>query len=116
TFRQWIEAPVPRPREVRLLFLLKLYFARTFGKETILALIRRQIEACQDFLKKIEDGAPVPEGTASASGEELQDFRFIVHAARIRQIEATIGWLAELQGQADAIALPPTREKSAQLP
>ncbi|HEY7358214.1 MAG TPA: PadR family transcriptional regulator, partial [Ktedonobacterales bacterium] len=54
TFRQWIEAPVPRPREVRLLFLLKLYFARAFGAETILTLITRQIEACQVFLKKLQ--------------------------------------------------------------
>ena len=116
TFRQWIEAPVPRPREVRLLFLLKLYFARTFGKETVLALIRRQIEACQDFLKKIDDGVHLTKGQMTASGEELQDFRVIVHLARIRQIEATIGWLEELQGQADAIAQPRTREKSAQTP
>ena len=106
-FRQWIEAPVPRPREVRLLFLLKLYFARTFGRETILTLISRQIEACQAFLKKLQQGPP---------GAALQDFRVIVHQARIRQIEATIGWLAELQAQAEAIALSPPEQKSAQTP
>ncbi len=118
-FRQWIEAPVPRPREVRLLFLLKLYFARSFGKETILTLIRRQIEACQDFLNKLENGPPITKGGSSAdqaSSPALQDFRVIVHLSRIRQIEATIGWLAELHGQAEAIALPQTREKSAQMP
>ncbi|HEY7347740.1 MAG TPA: PadR family transcriptional regulator [Ktedonobacterales bacterium] len=110
-FRQWIEAPVPRPREVRLLFLLKLYFARAFGAETILTLITRQIEACEAFLKKLHEAPP-----GSVSSEALQDFRVIVHRARIRQIEATIGWLAELQQQAQAIALSPTKEKSAQTP
>lgn len=112
-FRQWIEAPVPRPRDVRLPFLLKLYFARAFGTETILTLITRQIEACEAFLKKLQEGPP---GTDVNSSAALQDFRSIVHQARIRQIEATIGWLAELQGQAEAIALSPPREQSAQTP
>ncbi len=107
TFRQWIEAPVSRPREVRLLFLLKLYFARAFGAATILTLITRQIEACQMFLKKLQESSP-----ASNTGASLQDFRVIVHQARIRQIEATIGWLAELQTQAEAIALSLPREQS----
>ncbi len=117
TFRQWIEAPAPRPREVRLLFLLKLYFARAFGVETIHTLITRQIEACQDFLKKLQDAppfAPGERGHETLPAESLQDFRVIVHQSRIRQIEATIGWLAELQTQAQAITLAPPREKSAQ--
>jgi PadR family transcriptional regulator AphA len=115
TFRQWIEAPAPRPREVRLLFLLKLYFARAFGIETIQTLIARQIEACQVFLKKLQDAPPNAgeRGHHATPAEALQDFRVIVHQARIRQIEATIGWLAELQAQAPAIALTPSREKSA---
>lgn len=119
TFRQWVETPVPRPREVRLVFLLKLYFARSFGTATILTLITRQIEACQAFLKKLEEGPPGVANKGSgkaASGSALQDFRVIVHQVRIRQIEATIGWLAELQGQAEAIALSPSREASAQTP
>ncbi|HLV97201.1 MAG TPA: helix-turn-helix transcriptional regulator [Ktedonobacterales bacterium] len=116
-FRQWIEAPVPRPREVRLLFLLKLYFARAFGTQTIRALITRQIEACQVFVQKLQEGAPELAGKGSApSGEALKDFRVIVHQARIRQIEATIGWLEELQGQAEGIALSASREKSSSQP
>jgi DNA-binding PadR family transcriptional regulator len=117
-FRQWIEAPVPRPRDVRLLFLLKLYFARAFGAETILNLITRQIEACQAFLKKLEERPPGAEtggSPAAVSSTALQDFRVIVHQARIRQIQATIGWLQELQGQAELIALARPDAKSAQL-
>ena len=102
-----------------VLFLLKLYFARTFGTKTILTLNTHQIEACQVFVQKLQEGAPELAGkiTGSASapaGEALKDFRVIAHQARIRQIEATIGWLEELQGQAEAIALAPSGEKSAQ--
>ena len=108
-FRQWIEAPVPRPREVRLLFLLKLYFARAFGTATVLTLITRQIEACKAFVQKLHDA---PEHAAGANaqappGEAFQDFRALVHQARIRQIEATIAWLTELRGQAEVGTLPP---------
>jgi PadR family transcriptional regulator AphA len=115
-FRQWIEAPVPRPREVRLPFLLKLYFARRFGTDVILSLITGQIGACEAFLGRLRAtpgntpgaGAPDP-----ASSRQFQDFRAIVHQARIRQIEATISWLVELREQAEAIALPVPTEKSA---
>jgi DNA-binding PadR family transcriptional regulator len=115
-FRQWIEAPVPRPRDVRLPFLLKLYFARSFGTQTILTLITRQIEACQVFVQRLQEGAPELAEKMAGSvppNEAFKDFRVIVHQARIRQIEATIGWLQELQGQAEAIALA-AKEKSAQ--
>lgn len=118
TFRQWIEAPVPRPREVRLLFLLKLFFARAFGAATVRTLITRQIEACRVFLEKQEHLFQAESGFApdAPSGTTLQEFRFIVHQARIRQIEATIAWLAELQSQAEAIALPLAREKASTRP
>jgi PadR family transcriptional regulator AphA len=107
-FRQWVEAPAPRPREVRLLFLLKLYFARAFGPAAVLTLITRQIEACQVFLQKLQ-GAP--EGAADASAQaspeaRFQNFRALVHHGRVWQIEATIGWLMELRDQAETIARP----------
>ena len=105
-FHRWIEAPVPRPREVRLQFLLKLYFARHFGQDLVLNLITHQIEACQTFLKQM-GGPQQPAHAAPGAGPQarvpFQDFRFTVHQARIRQIEATIGWLAELREQAQAM-------------
>jgi PadR family transcriptional regulator, regulatory protein AphA len=116
-FRQWVQAPVPRPREVRLLFLLKLYFARTFGTATTLTLITRQIEACAAFLTKLQEGPPEAsseDSFALKASPAFQDFRTIVHQARIRQIEATIGWLTALQDQAEAIARTSRRETSVQ--
>lgn len=116
-FRHWVEAPVLRPREIRLLFLLKLYFARPFGTETLRTLIARQLEACAAFLEKLQEGAS---GAGDEGGLEAtargghRDFRVLVHQARIRQIEATMGWLKELQGQAEAIAQVPTQVSSVQ--
>jgi DNA-binding PadR family transcriptional regulator len=39
TFRTWVQTPVQRPREIRVLFLLKLYFARSFGPATVQLLL-----------------------------------------------------------------------------
>jgi DNA-binding PadR family transcriptional regulator len=108
-FRRWIESPVLKPREVRLQFLLKLYFAREFGEETIARLITRQIAACEQFIRKLQEAARRQASTpASASAAQVPsyDFRAIIQQARIHQIEATIAWLSELREQAGAIALP----------
>ncbi len=90
-FRQWVESPVHKPREVRLQFLLKLYFARQFGEETIARLITAQIAACEQFIRKVQE-------------TPAQGFRAIIQQARIRQIEATIAWLRELREHTGAIA------------
>ncbi len=102
-FRHWVESPVLKPREVRLQFLLKLYFAREFGEETIAGLITRQIAACEQFIRKVQATPGSQSASLDAPG---QDFRAIIQQARIRQIEATIAWLREIRDQAGAIALP----------
>jgi hypothetical protein len=90
---------------VRLQFLLKLYFAREFGEETIARLIIRQIIACEQFIHKLQGTSAPADGQASdAPPAFTHDFRSLIQHARIRQIEATIAWLVELRGQAAEIA------------
>jgi PadR family transcriptional regulator AphA len=106
-FQRWVDSPVLKPREVRLQFLLKLYFAREFGEETIARLITRQIAACEQFIRKVREtpGSQKSEqATLTSHQTPVQDFRVIIQQARIRQIEATIAWLRELSQQAGAIA------------
>ena len=109
TFRAWVETPVQRPREIRLLFLLKLYFARSLGSATLHLLLRRQIEACQTFLSELKEGPSGAAGSPSApSGIALYDFRILVDQTRMRQTEATLRWLRELQEQENTTALSPS--------
>src|SRR5262245_43836618 len=51
-FLDWLRRPVARMREVRLDFLLKLYFSRQLGKAEARALVKAQLAACRDYLER----------------------------------------------------------------
>ncbi len=55
-FMEWVRSPVGRSREIRLDFLVKLYFARQLGVDDVLALIDRQLEVCTALLDRLERG------------------------------------------------------------
>lgn len=55
-FMDWVRAPVARTPEIRLDFLVKLYFARQLGSDDVGALIARQIEVCRTLLDKLQRG------------------------------------------------------------
>lgn len=99
-FRVWVETPVQRLREIRLLFLLKLYFARSFGPASMHLLLRRQIEACQTLLNSLKEGlSGAADAPSAPAGIAFHDFRILVDQTRMRQTEATLGWLRELEEQ-----------------
>ena len=53
-FMDWVRTPVGRSREIRLDFLVKLYFARQLGNDDVLALIDRQLEVCEALLDRLQ--------------------------------------------------------------
>src|SRR5947209_10297275 len=53
-FFQWLTQPVIRPREIRIFFLIKLYFAQQLTAQEIPALVNAQIDACRSFLSHLE--------------------------------------------------------------
>ncbi len=60
-FMEWVRTPVGRSREIRLDFLVKLYFARQLGDDDVLALIDRQLEVCMALLDRLERGISLTE-------------------------------------------------------
>src|SRR6266487_3947741 len=54
TFLQWLTLPVEKPRDIRILFLIKLYFAQRYLPDQIGSLLERQIDACKRFLAHLE--------------------------------------------------------------
>ena len=91
-FHEWLTTPVERPREIRVLFLLKLYFVRQIIPDQTALLIDREIFACRKFLDHLESQR-LPD--ASSSDSAFLDH--VVLRSRIHQTRALIDWLCELQ-------------------
>lgn len=93
-FQEWLAAPVERPREIRLLFLLKLYFAQSMMPQQMGRLIEQEVAACQKFLDHLE-GQRLP---TSTSGDTAFLERVVLRS-RIHQTRALLNWLHELQAE-----------------
>jgi PadR family transcriptional regulator AphA len=91
-FQNWLMTPVERPREIRVQFLLKLYFAQLLAPDQLPHLIDQEVDACQKFLNHLESQR-LPELRSS-------DTAFLDHVvlrSRIHQTRALLDWLRELQ-------------------
>jgi len=53
-FMEWVRAPVDRTREVRLDFVVKLYFARQLGPDDVSSLIGQQLEVCRSIMANLQ--------------------------------------------------------------
>ncbi len=94
TFHTWLTTPVERPREIRLLFLIKLYFAQSLFPDQMPHLIDLEVAACQRFLTHLE-AQRLPDTQSS-------DTAFLDHVvlrSRIHQTRALLDWLHELQAE-----------------
>ena len=52
--RQWLTTPVERPRDIRIFFLIKLYFTQRQLPEQLPVLIEQEITTCKRFLTSLE--------------------------------------------------------------
>lgn len=88
-YLQWIERPVMHGRQMRLDFLVKLYFAQQEAVQTALKLIERQHAACQGWLEILHKKA------AEAASDQV--YARLVRRYRAQQIEAMLFWLEGCQ-------------------
>ena len=87
----WLRAPVQRLREVRLDFLLKVYFARRRGdRRLVRTLVDAQIRACHDYLAALE---------ARAAERSPDDFAYLVIESRTSAARGTLEWLRDYRGR-----------------
>ena len=97
-FLDWLRQPVEKPRDIRILFLIKLYFARRFLATRTVELIELQIQACQRFLEHLQARQQVVVDVS----EEADDAAFleqVVLPSRISQTCSLLAWLHELQSR-----------------
>jgi DNA-binding PadR family transcriptional regulator len=91
TFAAWRNSPVQHGREMRMVFLAKLYFAQLSHSEEATLLVENQKRFCSEWLanmKKTLAGLPSD-----------QKFPRIVLEYRISQTKAMIEWLAEVNAE-----------------
>jgi DNA-binding PadR family transcriptional regulator len=92
TFLEWLSTPVERPREIRVFFLIKLYFVQRIIPEQTAHLIDQEVIACRKFLDHLESQR-LPDAKTS-------DTAFLDHVvlrSRIHQTRALLDWLRELE-------------------
>lgn len=94
-FLRWLTQPVEKPRDIRLLFLIKLYFVRYFLPGQTKHLVEQQIQACQRFLDHLQS-----QHSAEMTDVQTNDVAFFEHVvlrSRIHQTRSLLDWMYELK-------------------
>ena len=89
--RLWLAAPVAHTREIRLEFLVKLYFALQIDAAQASRLVSEQRQACLRFREVLlaEDDSVEPDDTTNGPTQ----FSLLVREMRIAQTDAALTWL-----------------------
>ena len=90
-FEKWLAQPVKRTREMRLDFLVKLYFARRRGSNIAIALVQRQYDYNLSLLNHLK------EERKKSQNQESNIYKRWVLEFRIEQNEGSLLWLASCQ-------------------
>lgn len=95
--RRWLAAPVARTREIRLEFLVKLFFARRLAPARAARLVEEQRETCRRLEASLAtQRAEVDEDPPRAATPEAHAFRRLVIELRLAQTRAAAAWLIEV--------------------
>lgn len=89
-FLDWVHQPVKDIRDVRVLFLAKLYFLRQLGLEGMDTLIEAQKAICHERMEAL---------ARAAAALNADDFGNLVCEFRCHQLEAILDWLDHCRQQ-----------------
>lgn len=92
--QEWLTTPVDRPRDIRIFFLLKLYFVQRLQPGQLASVIDQEIVACASFLTLLE-----AQRRGAYSIHDRDTFDQVVLHSRIYQTQAVLAWLHDLQAE-----------------
>ena len=98
--RRWLAEPVARTREIRLEFLVKLYFARQLDPALAARLVAEQRERLQHLEASL--AAQRVRLDAIAGEDDGRAFSRAVLDLRLAQTRAALAWIERLEPRADA--------------
>lgn len=90
---RWLSEPVAHTREIRLEFLLKLYFAGAIDPARRDMLIREQRAVLAALADSLGRQRAEAEAAAASDADPALRFRLAVLGLRVAQTEAALGWL-----------------------
>lgn len=86
-FERWVQEPVFHGRDMRQVFLAKLFFATTINPETARSLVKKQISITRLWLEEIE---------STINDLTIEDeYDRLVLISRRKQIQGWLDWLHE---------------------
>ncbi len=86
---RWLREPVTHTREIRLEFLIKLYFARLLDPALAADLVRGQLDKSREMESTLETRLAASTAAASDFARQVLDLRLL-------QTRAAINWLDSL--------------------
>jgi DNA-binding PadR family transcriptional regulator len=89
-FGRWLDEPVRRIRDIRIDFLLKLFFSARIPDHDTDALLHRQVASCQEYLDVLEE---------RQARTPAESFAYLVNQSRLTAARGTIAWLSEYFGR-----------------
>ncbi len=105
TFERWLHSPVGRMREVRLDFLVKLYFALKDDRDLARVLVAAQIGVTREYASEIGR-------EQDDLGVAMPDFDAIVLESKASAARITLDWLEKcLDSLSPALASPRGRRR-----
>jgi DNA-binding PadR family transcriptional regulator len=97
--QRWLAEPVAHTREIRLEFLVKLYFALIFDATLAIRLIDEQREMCDRIIDAIAERLPAGD-TEPGKTDRAQWFGEMVLDMRQAQTRAALEWLDRVRRDA----------------
>jgi PadR family transcriptional regulator AphA len=94
---RWLGEPVAHTREVRLEFLVKLYFARRLDPERATKLLAEQLATLQRIADSLTSQVEQFDHEASSADPADRGFTHLVLELRLSQTRAAIAWLEAAQ-------------------
>lgn len=102
---RWLGEPVGHTREIRLDFLVKLYFARRLDPARASRLLADQRARLQELERTLADRHAI-QATPPSGASDDPDFGRLVLDLRLAQTRAAISWLAGVEAE---MSLPTSR-------
>jgi PadR family transcriptional regulator AphA len=107
---RWLAEPVAHTREIRLEFLVKLYFAALLDPAITARLVREQREICLRLIESLSEQLRSGQA-AETSDTPARQFGDMVVELRLAQTRAALAWLDSIRPGSHVVTIDDTKRR-----